>query len=197
MKLVSLLFLIVLVVAHFAGDLAESLALPLSMFRDGAYQPFGCLLFGLLLGIAVLMLIALHRAGLFGHAGLLSVVAFFLFLVTVTPSENGLHIFCSFVVLALLFSYYAVMLREAGAVWLWVHLAVPVLLVLATHCHSYGLWQKSLIVYFVLAVNVQHFLLARGRGQRGSGEARLRRRVVYMVEPSRCWRRSKLARTRT
>jgi hypothetical protein len=45
MRLASLAFLIVLVVAHLAGDPAEGLALPLSMFRDGAYRPFGYLLF--------------------------------------------------------------------------------------------------------------------------------------------------------
>src|SRR5262245_36869337 len=151
MKLTSLAFLTLLLLAHLAGDPAEVLALPLSMLRDGAYAPFGHLLFALLLLVAGLMLYALLRAGLRGHACLLGVVAFFLLLVAVTPSENAFHLLCSFAVLALLFAYYAVVLYGAGAVLMWAHLTVPLLLVLGTHCHSYGLWQKSLIVYFLLA----------------------------------------------
>jgi hypothetical protein len=204
MKLASLTFLAILVLAHLAGDLAESVALPLSMFRDGAYRPLGCLLFVLLLGIAALMLATLHRAGLYGSAALLGMVALFLLLVAVTPSTDGFHVFCSFVVLALLFSYYAVMLRGVGLVWMWAHLTVPLVLVVATHCHSYGLWQKSLIVYFLLAVNVQHFLLSRRRPHRGSarqgrrlaGTRSVRRRVVYVLEPGRSWARSRPADTR-
>lgn len=49
MKLASLAFVTVLLIAHLSGDLVENLALPLSMFRDGAYAFFGYCLFGLLL----------------------------------------------------------------------------------------------------------------------------------------------------
>lgn len=201
MRLASLAFLAVLVSAHLAGDPAEALGLPLSMFRDHVYRPFGYRLFALLLVIAGLMLRTLHRAGLGGHACLLGVVAFFLVLVAVTPSADGLHLLCSFMVLALLFGYYAAVLRGVGRVWLWAHLAVPVLLVLGTRCHSYGLWQKSLIVYFLLAVNVQHHLLTRGPGAlltAGGGRHRpggrgLRRRVAYTMGDGRSWSRRRAA----
>jgi hypothetical protein len=206
LKLASLTFLVILLVAHlFAGDPDEGLGLPLSMFRDDIYRPFGYLLFALLLVIAGQMLRTLHRAGRAGHACLLGVVALFLLVVAVTPSANGFHLLCSFVVLALLFGYYAAVLHRCGAVWLWAHLAVPLLLVLATRCHSYGLWQKSLIVYFLLAVNVQHSLLSAGqaplrtagqsrRGPRGRGDrGGLRQRVAYRVEPDQSWSRRKSA----
>jgi hypothetical protein len=201
MKLVSLAFLMVLVVAHLAGDPAEGLGLPLSLFRDGAYRPFGCLLFALLLIVAWQMLRALHRAGLGGHACLLGVAAFVLLVVAVTPSTDALHLLCSFVVLALLFGYYAAVVGGAGRAWLWAHLAVPVLLLLLTGCHSYGLWQKSLIVYFLLAVNVQHHLLTRGPGAlltAGGGRHRpggrgLRRRVAYTMGDGRSWSRRRAA----
>jgi hypothetical protein len=167
------------------------------MFRDETYQPFGYLLFALLLVIAGQMLRTLHRAGLDGHACLLGVAAFFLLLVALTPSANAFHLLCSFVVLALLFGYYATVVNRVGRVWLWAHLTVPVLLVLATQCHSYGLWQKSLIAYFLLAVNVQHFLLSRVRrplctamgGWHRSGSRGLRRRVAYTMEAGRSWAR--------
>ena len=201
MGLASLAFLAVLVSAHLTGDPAEGLDLPLSMFRDGAYRPFGYLLFALLLVIAWQMLRALHRAGLGDHACLLGVVAFFLLVVAVTPSADALHLLCSFVVLVLLFGYYAAVVRGVGRVWLWAHLAIPILLVLLTRCHSYGLWQKSLIVYFLLAVNVQHFLLSRGPGRlrtarggwhRPDSQGR-RRRVAYRMEDGRSWARRRPA----
>jgi hypothetical protein len=199
MKLASLAFLTVLLIAHRAGDSAESLALPLSMFRDGAYRIFGYLLFGLLLAIAGLMLSRLHGACRDGDACLLGVVTIFLFLVAGTPSENFFHGFCSFVVLGLLFCYYAAVLRGEGRIWMWVHLALPVLLLFATRFHSYGLWQKSLIVYFVLAVNVQHWMLSRSpsglsvtrRRSHGSPRRDGRRRVVYLAETGKTWSRKK------
>jgi hypothetical protein len=197
MKLASLAFLAVLLLAHLAGDADAALALPLSMFRDGTYRPFGYVLFLLLLVIAGLMLRRLHRAGLDGSACLLGVVAFFLLLVALTPSDGGFHLFCSFLVLALLFAYYAAVLSEAGVVFLWAHLTVPLLLVLGTSCHSYGLWQKGLVVYFLLAANVQHALLSGGvapasrQGRRGPGG--MRRRVVVVVPPGRTWSRRRAA----
>jgi hypothetical protein len=146
------------------------------------------------------MLRRLHRAGLDGSACLLGVVAFFLLLVALTPSDGEFHILCSFLVLALLFAYYAAALSEAGVVFLWAHLTVPLLLMLVTSCHSYGLWQKGLVVYFLLAANVQHALLARAvapaqasrQGRRGSGG--LRRHAVLVVEPGRSWARRPVSR---
>jgi hypothetical protein len=197
MKLASLAFVTVLLIAHRAGDSAESLALPLSMFRDGAYCIFGYLLFGLLLVIAGLMVSRLHGACRDGDACLLGVVTIFLFLVAATPSENDFHGFCSFVVLGLLFCYYAAVLLGEDRIWMWVHLALPVLLLLAIRFHSYGLWQKSLIVYFVLAVNVHHWMLSGShsalsvtrRGRHGSPGGNRRRRVVYLEETGKTWSR--------
>lgn len=199
MKLASLAFVAVLLIAHLAGDSAESLALPLSMFRDGAYRIFGYLLFGLLLVIAGLMLMRLHGACRDGDACLLGVVTIFLFLVAATPSENGFHGFCSLVVLGLLFCYYAAVLHGEGRIWMGGHLALPALLLLVligARCQSYGLWQKSLIVYFVLAVNIHHWMLPRShslsvtrRGRHGLAGVDRRRHVVYLAETGKTWSR--------
>jgi hypothetical protein len=194
MKLASLAFVSVLLIAHLSGDPAETLALPLSMFRDGAYAFYGYVLFGLLLVIACLMLSGLHRAGREVDAVLLGVVAVFLLLVAVTPSLNDWHGLCSFVVIGLLYCYYAAVLHREGAVWMWLHLALPVLVLLGIRCHSYGLWQKSMIVYFVLAVNVQHWLLSRGRAAldvpRPGRTGGLRpKRVIHVIEADRSWSR--------
>jgi hypothetical protein len=201
MRLTSLAFLIVLAVAHCPGESAEELSLPLSTFRDGPYRPYGILLFLLLLLIAGQMLRSLHRAGRDGSACFLGLVALFLLLVALTPSENGFHLFCSLVVLVLLYVYYAAMLSEISLVCLGGHLLVPLLLVGLTQFHSYGLWQKGLIVYFLVAANVQHAFLSPGwprsrkrvsaRRQMESGPSR--RRVVYVVGPGKDWARKRTA----
>ena len=200
MKLASLAFVTCLFFAHLEGDLAKTLSLPLSMLRDGASWWVGYLLFGLLLLIAGLMLDRLRREELEVDTCLLGVVAVFLILVAVTPSQNGFHHIGSFVVLAVLFGYYAAVLRGESAAWMFGHLAVPILLFFVTQFHSYGLWQKSLIVYFLLVINVHHWLLSRGRmtlslmnlmnqgRHRGRGKAP-RRRVVYTLDTSRGWSR--------
>jgi hypothetical protein len=194
MKLASLAFVAVLLIAHLGGDPAENLALPLSMFRDGEYANFGYALFALLLVIAALMLRRLHRAGRDVDAVLLGVVSVFLVLVAITPSLDGFHGLFSFVLIGLLYAYYAAVLHREGPIWMWLHLALPVLLLAATRFHSYGLWQKSIIVYFVLVVNLQHWLVTRGRAaldlpRPGRTGGQRRKRVIHVIEADRSWSR--------
>jgi len=46
------------------------------------------------------------------------------------------------------------------------HLLSPFYLVLLTECHSYGLWQKCLILYLVALANLRHHQLCRMRESR-------------------------------
>jgi hypothetical protein len=201
MKLASLLFLILLFAAHGAGDPSELVGLPLSMFRDGNLGFFGGALFALLLLVAGLMILTLIRQRRPTDAGFFALAALFLVLVALTPSEDGFHCFCSLVVFALLYAYYAVRLREVGLGWMWAHLLIPVVLLTATGCHSYGLWQKSFIVYSLLAANVHQHLVASGRmgperlgaGRYRVGSGARRRRLVYALEPGRPWARGKIS----
>jgi hypothetical protein len=200
MKLASLAFLIVLLAAHVAGDPCQLLGLPLSMFRDGHLGFFGATLFALLVGIGGLMIHTLIRLRLPGHTGFFCLAAGFLLLVALTPSGDGFHFFCSLVLFALLYVYYAVQLREAGIALLWAHLVIPAVLLLATNCHSYGLWQKSFIGYFLLAANVHYHLLSgrRASNRAGPGKCRAggwspRRRLVYVLEPGRSWSRRRIS----
>jgi hypothetical protein len=197
MKLVALLFLCVLGAAHLAGDPAELLARPLSMFRDGPLRPFGYALFALLLTATGLMIAAAwlrHPE----HAAFFALAASLLVLVAVTPSQDTFHLLLSLLLLTALFGYFAVVLyRRAGGGWFVLHLSLPLLLVALTRCHSYGLWQKSLILYFLLAANVQHHLLACTPPRRRGAALGPRhrnvwcppRRVVYTLEAGRCWAR--------
>jgi hypothetical protein len=197
MKAVSLTFLAVFWYTHASGDAAKRLDLPMSMLRDGAQSHLGYLLFTLLLGAGALLLAASLRLRYYGHALVFSLATVLLFLVAVTPSNDDFHLLTSLLLFALLYSYYAIQLLAVRSVWLWVHLLIPVCLLLATHGQSYGLWQKGFILYFLLAINVQHHLLARGlfRGlalELPKGRAKgwqPRRRVVYVLDTDENWAR--------
>jgi hypothetical protein len=197
MKLASLAFLTILLFAHGTGAPAELLGLPLSQFRDGPSAVFGYALFGLLLAIAAMMIVTLWRCRLYHHVSPFCLAGFLLLLVAATSSVNGFHLLCSFVLFGLLYAYYALLLYKKSPAWLWAHLAVPALLVLMTQAHSYGLWQKSFIVYYLLVANVHHHLLSRGLAPRHrtalgrhSAEGWFpRRRVVYALGSSRSWSR--------
>jgi hypothetical protein len=66
--------------------------------------------------------------------------------VAVTPSLEAFHILSSFLLMLILFGHYWRLLRDAGSPWIFAHVLVPFALVLLSGCHSYGLWQKCLIL---------------------------------------------------
>jgi hypothetical protein len=200
MKLVSLTFLLLLWTAHGAGDIDKRLGQPLSEFRDSEQGWLGYALFASLLLIGVLYTAALGRRLKAAEAGVSGLAVLLLFVVGTTPSRDLNHVCCSFLLLLLLFGYYAVLLYRAASFWLVIHLVVPMALVLATRGHSYGMWQKSFIVYFVVAAVVHHHLLGRepAKGQMNSSVPRvlkgspLSKRKIYQVQPGREWARRKV-----
>ncbi len=196
MKLASLAFVLLLLVAHAAGDSAELVGQPLSMFRDGEQGWLGYLLFAVLLLISALYLTALARADRVGEATAAGLAAVLLLLVAVTPSWGALHVACSLLLLGLLLAYFALLLHRAEGPWLAaVHLAVPVALAGATGLHSYGLWQKAVITYIVAATAAHHHLLGsppartRLRSRRASAVVPGNRHKVFQLAPSREWAR--------
>jgi hypothetical protein len=199
-KLASAAFVFLLLSAHGAGDLDQRLAQPLSLFRDGEHGWLGHVLFALLLLIGVVYTVALVRARKEDEAASAGLAAVLLFIVAVTPSFQGLHLLCSFGLMLLLFRHYGRLLRQSGSPWLILHLVAPCLLVLVSGCHSYGLWQKGLVLYIVALANIRHHLL----GQRAAARPLLAgtprafdsarvsgRRVVYRLELRREWARRK------
>jgi hypothetical protein len=197
MKIAALAFLVLLVGFHILEGGKSTLDRPLSMFRDDGLEGVGYLHFGLLLvlgGLAIIPTVQLeHHGGTVVYA--LGWVL--LLVVAVTPSLGELHNTCAFLLLALLYVYYAALLFPAGVLWVYLHLVVPVLLVVATQYHSYGLWQKSLIAYFVIALVVHRDVLTRivrqpSRPTRPRGGRSMefgKKRRVYTVEPGRAWKR--------
>jgi hypothetical protein len=159
MHVATVIFLILLGVAHL-GD-ADAVDRPLSLFREDR-PAFGYLLFGLLALIGGLHLRTYYRLGLhrelWAPAGSLLLLA----VVAATPSPDDLHTLAALLLLGLVFGWYAIRLHRVRSPWLLAHLAAPVLVLVLTAARSYGLWQKLVVVYFLLAVNID-CLLASGR----------------------------------
>ncbi len=184
MRLASLGFFLLLVIAHVAGTPEDVADRPLSTFRDGPQAWIGYALFTTLLLVGLSHFTTLLRCRRRSEA-VVSGLAFLLLLaVTATPSEDGFHLLTSLILLALLFGYYAVLLYRAEKLWLFAHLAVPIVLALVIRWRSYGLWQKSFIAYFVFLAAAHHFVLTlpllEHRPRRGRVTMR---RKVYRLDP--------------
>jgi hypothetical protein len=159
MQSATVLFLILLAAAH-VGD-PGAVDRPLSLFREER-PVLGYTLFGLLALIGGLHLRTYYRLGrgreLFAPAASLVLLA----VIALTPSPQIGHNLAAFSLLGLVFGWYAVRLYRVASPWLYGHLAVPPILLLATLESSYGVWQKSIIIYLLLAANLD-CLLATGR----------------------------------
>jgi hypothetical protein len=197
MKLAALSFFLLLVYVHWMGDVERLAEQPLSMFRDDAQGLFGYALFATLLLVSVLYVAALVRSQREAEAVISAVAAVLLLTVALTPSRNGFHLFCSLFLLSLLFGYYAVLLYRAEPIFLILHLIVPLALAFAIQFDSYGLWQKSIISYFVFLAALHHHVLTYRRSGSQSSRAAYalrqvqtcKRRKVFRLEPKAHWRR--------
>jgi hypothetical protein len=156
MRHVTLAFVALLVIAHTGGEGETALARPLTLFREEAGSPIGWLLFALLLAAGVILVRLLLKMRWFVDAVILIVTTALLALVAATPSLDADHILVSGILLLSLYLYYAILFNRLESGWLWLHLPMPVLLLFLTRLHSYGLWQKSLILYFLLVINLQY-----------------------------------------
>src|SRR5262245_56028611 len=155
---ISFAFVLLLILAHTLGDTDQLLAEPLSRFRDGQCPAVGYALFGLLGVIAALVNIASVRARREVEVLVFSAATFFLAVIAVTPSDDALHGLCTFMLLALLYGYFALLINATNSGLLIAYVPMPVVLLAATGFHSYGLWQKILIVYLLVLINIHHHL---------------------------------------
>jgi hypothetical protein len=190
MKLLSVGFLGLLVWSQAIVGPELSLR-PLSMFRDGDYGVVGYALFAVLCVIGIVMLTAQRRAERYGGTAAFAIALALLLIVAATPSLHPVHEAAAAVLLFTLFAYYAGLLILAERIWLYLHLAMPLGLV-PLLSWGYGPWQKGVIVYLLLVINVHWHLLQAGTSQpHRARPAALRRRVVYVVEPGEMWGRRK------
>ena len=175
MRTLSAAFLATLAFAHLDGSV---LSQPLSMFRDGDQWLVGVVLFLLLITIGAVLIRTLWS--LRGHAGasVLAVSLMLLLIVAITPSVNDLHNVCAFGLLSLAGLYFTIWLNLEKPSWLWPHLAVTAIILFGAAFYSYGFWQKSLIVYLVVLMNVQFSVL---RGMEGAPPLRLHPAITELT----------------
>lgn len=190
MKIVASVFLFIFGYAHIRGDLWEAIGRPLSLFREQGNAWDGYALFALLLLAIALLLWQLVCLRWLLDAAFLVATGVVLSIVATTPSFDLLHNLLALLVLFSTYAYFATVFYRLNSRWLFVHLLVPVLLVIATRAHSYGLWQKCTILYYLFVVVLQHHLcvgwLRTARRSRGSDlpvrRETERRQKVYRVE---------------
>lgn len=154
MRIASFAFLLILTFLHLVSPSYDTLATPLSEFRDGPLRVWGFLLFGLLILICGLWIRTMAR--LRDLADLLAVIPGVLMLgfVAFTPSWGFWHLVCSLVLFGWLLVFFTLKLLEAESLLAFPNLMMPALLALIVRGHSFGLWQKMLIVYCVTAINI-------------------------------------------
>ena len=155
MRLASLAFFLILAGLHGSeGTLSQ----PLSTFRDGPQRTWGFALFGLLTFIGlnwIWTLIRTHSTSeLVGVVPALPLLGF----VALTDSRDGWHLAASFALLGWMLLFFAAKLWEEENWWVFAHLLMPIAIGLTIQFHSFGLWQKSLIAYFVVLINMHDLL---------------------------------------
>jgi hypothetical protein len=152
-KFVSLALLGVLTALHLVAG-GDAAGLPLSMFRDGNHAGLGYLAFALLIAMGVMMTRASFRSGESINGAFYAAAMTLLAMIAVTPSFDLLHLFLSLLLPLAVYVYYAFLFYSAATLWMLLHLSIPIVLAVATGFHSYGAWQKCLILYFVLLANL-------------------------------------------
>ncbi len=155
MRLASLAFFLILAGLHGSE---QALSQPLSTFRDGPLRAWGFALFGLLTFIGLNWIWTLVRtrsySDLVGVVPALPLLGF----VALTDSFDGWHLAASFVLLGWMLLFFAAKLWEAENWWVFAHLLMPIAIGLTIRFHSFGLWQKSLIAYLVVLINMHDLL---------------------------------------
>ncbi len=197
MKLAAFSFFLLLIYVHLTADLERAAEQPLSTFRDDSRGLLGYALFAALMLVGILYVAALARSQREAEAVISASGILILLVVAVTPSTNGFHLLCSLLLFGLLFFYYATLLYRAEPLLLFLHLTVPIALAFAIQFHSYGLWQKSFISYFVFLGAAHHHAITHQHSERSSSSAAhprrrgqaTKRRKVYRLELEGQWHR--------
>ena len=161
-KLFGVTFAALLVCAHLADLQGDAYARPLSMFRD--YDPawIGYALFGLLIAIGLETARTAYRVRSELHTFMYVLMTALLAFVAATPSNGDWHLMCALAAMAIMFVYYACLLYNSDSLfWLVMHLLWPSFMLMARHFEGYGVWQKGMILYFLIATIVHQSVLGQ------------------------------------
>ena len=166
-------FLALLIGAHWLQLDGVTTHRPLSLLREDGSPWVGYLLFALLLAIGSEGARTARRVGASHHMVFYAVLTILLTIVALTPSFDGLHHLCSFLAMSMVYFYFAVVLYSRDEFFVCaIHLFVPIIIAFQTRMVSYGIWQKSLIAYFVAAAML-HEVILKGWQAEQSGWLRI------------------------
>jgi hypothetical protein len=160
MKLAALVFFALLIFVHQVCSPSEALTWPLSAFRDGECAPLGYGLFGAIGLVMAVYSLDLKRFSDPIEAADTVGFAVLLFMVAVSPNRWVFHRTMAFILFGCVYIFFAIQLRKHLPLML-IHLCAPILLAVVTGFESYGIWQKSLISYFVVVSTFHHHLATR------------------------------------
>jgi hypothetical protein len=160
MKLAALAFFALLFHVHQVCSPEEALYWPLSAFREGECAPLGYALFGAIGLVTALYSIDLKRFK--DPIEAIDTIGFgvLLLFVAVSPNRWMFHRASAFTLLGCAYLFFAIHLRSNRPLML-IHLCAPIAIAVATGFQSYGIWQKALISYFVVAGTVHHHVATR------------------------------------
>jgi len=160
MKLASLLFFALLIFVHQVCSPYDALDWPLSAFREGECEPLGYALFGAIALVTTVYSVDLKRFR--DPIEAIDTVGFgvLLLFVTVSPNRWMFHRASAFTLLGCGYVFFALQLRNNRPLVL-LHLCAPLVLAVVTGFHSYGIWQKALISYFVVVGTIHHHVATR------------------------------------
>ena len=164
MKLASLLFFAQLVFVHHVCGAPASFDWPMSGFRDGECAPMGYMLFGAA-GL-VLFVYSVDLGRFKDPIKSVDTIGFglLLLLVAISPNRWMFHRTFAFIVLGSAYVFFAIQLRSNRALMA-AHICAPavvaVVLGKGLGFESYGIWQKTLISYFVVVATVHHHIATR------------------------------------
>jgi hypothetical protein len=163
MKLAAVIFFGLLVYVHQLYGVDQVLDQPLSAFRYGDRAVLGYALFCAIALVGVVHTWGIKRFEEPGESLNTTGFGVLLLIVVATPSWWTLHEASAIVLLTSVYTYFSVVLfRSRRYFWMALHLSVPIVVAIATRFQSYGIWQKSIVCYFVVAAVIHHDVLKRG-----------------------------------
>jgi hypothetical protein len=161
MKLAAAVFFGLLVYAHYACGLDAPITRTLCSFRDGEAPWVGYALIGMIAVIGGFYALDFNRLGRSDDAPRAIAFGLVLLIAAATPPWWPLHDACAIVLLSSVYFHMTGVLLERNRTLMWLHLAVPFVLAAGLRFSSYGVWQKGMISYFIVAYVLHHHVIVK------------------------------------
>jgi len=103
--------------------------------------------------------------------------------IAATPSFDPFHVLISLLLPLLFHAFYLGVLYFELSSWMFLHLFVPLLLLFGIQFHSFGAWQKGMMIYYVLLANLHYSVLPHpvGRKARKRSTSKINRDLERLI----------------